>query len=202
MGNVGEFSLKDRIFLKGYRWRRIDPVPFTPLGKPLSACRLALVSSAGLVLPDQEPFDKSVKGGDYSWREIPVDAEVATLIDTHRSGTYDHQAVQSDPNLAFPLDRARELVDAGRIGSLSRRHVSLMGSITAPGRFVRDTLPEIADALSEEAVDGSNAKGSPRWRSNCCAKSPRRCGRRGLSGCPSSTGVLWTRPMSRRASMR
>ena len=65
MGDISEFSLKTRLFLKAYPWRRIDPVPWAPLGKPLSACRLALVSSAGFVLPDQEPFDESEKGGDF-----------------------------------------------------------------------------------------------------------------------------------------
>jgi len=153
MGHIGEFSLKDRIFLKSYRWRRIDPVPWTALGKPLSECRLALVSTAGLVLPGQEPFDKSAKGGDYSWRAIPGDADVSEFIDTHRSGSYDHSGLRSDPNLAFPLDRARELVASGRIGSLASRHISLMGSITAPGRFVRDTLPEVVAALRDDDVD-------------------------------------------------
>jgi D-proline reductase (dithiol) PrdB len=150
---MSEFSLKDRIFLTGYRWRRIDPVPWTQLDKPLSACRLALVSTAGFVLPGQEPFDKSVKGGDYSMRAIPVDTAVTELIDTHRSRSYDHSGVRADPNLAFPLDRARELVAAGRIGSLAREHISLMGSITAPGRFVRDTAPQVAERLRADDVD-------------------------------------------------
>ncbi len=153
MGNISEFSLKDRIFLKGYRWRRIDPVPWATLDKPLSECKLALVSTAGLVLPGQEPFDKTVKGGDYSMRMIPTDAEVGDLIDTHRSRSYDHAGLREDANLAFPLDRARELVAAGRIAALATEHVSLMGSITAPGRFVRDTAPEAAARLRADGVD-------------------------------------------------
>jgi D-proline reductase (dithiol) PrdB len=85
MGDLNEFSLKLRLFLRAYRWRRIDPVPWAPLQKPLSECRLALVSSAGFVLPGQEPFDGSIRGGDPSFREIPSDVEASTLIDTHRS---------------------------------------------------------------------------------------------------------------------
>lgn len=153
MGDISEFSLKDRIFLKGYRWRRIDPVPWAVLDKPLNECRLALVCTAGLVLPGQEPFDKSVKGGDYSMRTVPSDAAVERLVDTHRSRSYDHTGVRNDANLAFPLDRARELVDAGRIGSLASEHISLMGSITAPGRFMRDTAPRAADLLRADGVD-------------------------------------------------
>jgi D-proline reductase (dithiol) PrdB len=105
------------------------------------------------VLPGQEPFDKGVKGGDYSLRMIPVDSAVSDLVDTHRSHSYDHTGLSQDANLAFPLDRARELVASGRIGSLASEHVSLMGSITAPSRFMRDTAPEAASRLGDDGVD-------------------------------------------------
>ena len=153
MGELSEFSLSVRTFLRAYRWRRIDPVPWAPLGKPLSECRLALVSSAGFVLRDQRPFDDSVRGGDVTFRRIPSDAAVFDLVDTHRSESFDHTGLGRDPNLAFPLDRARELVESARVGSLARTHLSFMGSITAPGRLVRDTAPEMATLLVRDAVD-------------------------------------------------
>jgi D-proline reductase (dithiol) PrdB len=153
MGDLSEFSLPVQLFLRAYPWRRIDPVPRTLPGKPLNQCRLALVSSAGFVLPGQSPFDESIKGGDPSFREIPSDTGIKTLRDTHRSESFDHAGLQEDPNLAFPLDRVRELASSRRIGSVNRRHISFMGSITAPGRFVRDTAPSIASLLQEDAVD-------------------------------------------------
>ncbi|MCH8891816.1 MAG: D-proline reductase (dithiol) protein PrdB, partial [Myxococcales bacterium] len=113
MGEIQEFSLVNRIFLRAYRWRKIDPVPWTPLGKPLSDCRLALVSSAAFVTPDQRVFDGSVRGGDPSFRSIPSDFPSADLIDTHRSDSFDHEGMVRDPNLAFPIDRVRELVESG-----------------------------------------------------------------------------------------
>ncbi len=153
MGEFSEFSLGVRAFLKAYRWRRIDPVPWTPLAKPLSACRLALVSSAGFVLPEQEPFDESLRGGDPSFRDIPSDTPVSRLVDTHRSESFDHAPMCRDPNLAFPLDPVRELVRQGRIGSANERHLSFMGSLTAPGRLVRDTAPAAARGLVADGVD-------------------------------------------------
>jgi D-proline reductase (dithiol) PrdB len=153
MGELGEFSLVTRTFLRAYRWRRIDPVPWTPLAKPLADCRLALVSSAGFVAPGQTAFDASARGGDPSFRSIPSDFPVADLIDTHRSDSFDHEGMLRDPNLAFPIDRARELVASGRIHSVGEEHISFMGSITAPGRLVRDTAPEIARRLLEREVD-------------------------------------------------
>lgn len=155
MGDPSEFPLKYKLFLKAYPWRRIDPVPWAPLQKPLKDSRLALVSSAGLVLPGQNPFDESIRGGDYSVREIPSDIDVSTLIDTHRSDLYDHAGLRQDPNLAFPLDRLRELVQKKRIGSLNHRQLSYMGSITAPGRLVKKTAPKDMRRLVEDGVDAA-----------------------------------------------
>jgi len=153
MGNVNEFSFSIRLFLKAYRWRTIEPTPWTAMKKPLSQSRLALVSSAGFVMKDQESFDNTVRGGDVSFREIPSDTDVNDLVETHKSDSFDHAGIRQDPNLAFPLDRLRELVEAGRIGSLASLHLSLMGSVTAPGRLVRDTAPEAARRLVEDGVD-------------------------------------------------
>lgn len=153
MGEVGEFSLPLQLFLKAYRWRRIDPVPWRPLGKPLDRSRVALVSSAGFVLPGQEPFDHEVRGGDPSFREIPSDVDVRTLVDAHRSESFDHAGMRRDPNLAFPVDRLRELREAGRIGEVNRRHLSFMGSQTAVGRLIEETAPRAARSLAEDGVD-------------------------------------------------
>jgi D-proline reductase (dithiol) PrdB len=153
MGDLGEFPLSLRLFLKAYRWRRIDPLPWTPLAKPLSACSLALVSSAGFVLPSQEPFDPKIRGGDPSFREIPGGVDVTTLVDAHRSESFDHAGIRADPNLAFPIDRVRELAASGRLGAVNRRHLSFMGSITAPTRFARTTVPGAAQQLVDDGVD-------------------------------------------------
>jgi hypothetical protein len=45
MGDTSEFSLTIRLFLKAYQWRKIDPVPWTPLKKPLSQSKLALAEA-------------------------------------------------------------------------------------------------------------------------------------------------------------
>jgi D-proline reductase (dithiol) PrdB len=153
MGETSEFSFATRAFLKVYPWRRIDPIPWTPLRKPLAEAKVAIVTTAGLVMPDQAPFDNNVKGGDYSFRVIPHDADVASLIDTHRSKTFDHSGIQSDPNLAFPLDRLHELARDGRIGSVSERNLSFMGSITAPDRLMRESAPAAAQLLVDDSVD-------------------------------------------------
>ena len=153
MGDLSEFQTGTRLFLKAYPWRRIDPVPWTPLRRPLAKSRLALVSSAGLVMPGQEPFDEDRRGGDPTFREIPSDADPSILVDSHRSQIFDHSGIQRDANLAFPLDRARELVASGRIASLTRHHLSFMGGITAPGRLTKRTAPEAVTRLVADGAD-------------------------------------------------
>jgi D-proline reductase (dithiol) PrdB len=153
MAAISELPLSTRLFLRNYAWRRIDPIPFVPLRKPLTAAKLALVSTAGLTLPAQVPFDDGIRGGDWSFREISQNAEVTSLRESHRSQSFDHTGLREDPNLGLPLERLAELEREGAIGSVSHRHFSFMGSITAPGRLIARTAREVADALVEDEVD-------------------------------------------------
>jgi D-proline reductase (dithiol) PrdB len=153
LGALSEFPIKYRLFLKTYQWRRIDPVPWTPMKKSLAQSRLVLVSSAGIVTSQQKPFDNTIRGGDPSFREIPSDVDVTTLIETHRSDAFDHTGIRLDPNLAFPADRLQEMSEAGTIGSLNHRYLSIMGSITAPGRLIKRTIPQVVPRLVEDQVD-------------------------------------------------
>ncbi len=153
MPRLSELSLPLRTFLRAYRWQRLDPVPAARLARPLEACRVALVSSAGLVAPGDQPFDPSVKGGDWSYRLIRGDADVGSLEEHHRSDSFDHAGIEADPNLALPLERLRELAARGEIGEVAPRHVSTMGSVTAPGRMRKKTAPAVAELLTADGVD-------------------------------------------------
>lgn len=139
--------------MAAYRYRRLDPVPFAVPRRPLSSARVALVSSGAVHLPEQTPFADDVEGGDFSFREIPGDVEVARLLVAHKSDAFDQTGLLEDRNLAFPLDRLREMAGRGEIGSLNARHVSFMGSITAPGRLLSQTAPTAADLLAADGVD-------------------------------------------------
>jgi D-proline reductase (dithiol) PrdB len=141
--------------LLAYPWRRIDPVPVARLHKPLSQCKVALVTTAGLVPPGEPPFDAHIRGGDASYRVIRADMPLALLAEHHRSDTFDHSGIARDRNLALPLDRLRELAVERVIGEVAPRHLSFMGSITAPGRLARDTAPRAAALLQEDGVDAA-----------------------------------------------
>ena len=153
MAELQDLSLSLRAFLKAYRWRTIDPVPVAPLAKPLSKRRVALFSSAGFVVPGDEPFSDKVRGGDHSYRVIPADTDVQALEEYHRWDSFSHDGLEADRNMGLPLDRLHELEEQGVIGSVAPRHISVMGSITAPGRYIKKTLPEAAQILVSDEVD-------------------------------------------------
>jgi len=136
-----------------YRYRRLDPVPFARPRKPLAGARVALVTTGAVYAHGQPPFDETIKGGDVSFRELPLATDVSTLGISHKSDAFDPTGFAADRNLGFPLDRLREMSSRGEIGPLNARHLSFMGSITAPGRLVRQTAPEAARLLVGDGVD-------------------------------------------------
>lgn len=153
MARFSDLTFKYRLFMKTYRYRSVDWTPGAVLTKPLSESRIAIVTTAALYRPDQPSFDELIKGGDPTYREIPNDTELSRLREGHRSAAFDHTGVERDKNLALPLDRFRELEVEGLIGSANARHFSLMGSVTAPGRVVSRSAPEVASHLRADGVD-------------------------------------------------
>lgn len=148
-----ELPVWERTLIASYHWRRVSPLPSAPLRKPLHDCRVALVTTAGLVPPGAPPFDLGRLGGDPTFRLIPEGAGLATLELHHRSQAFDRSATLADVNVAFPLDRLRELAEEREIGAVAPRHLSFMGSITAPARLRKEHGPAAARLLVADSVD-------------------------------------------------
>jgi D-proline reductase (dithiol) PrdB len=155
MARLEDLPLTHRLFVENYPFRKVDWAPGARLAKPLAQSKLALISSAGVHLPGQTPFDLAFRGGDFSFREMPNTLEVRRLKISQRSSDFDQTGARLDANLVFPLDRFRELVERGEIGQLNQRHFSFMGSISAPGRLLFDSAPRVAEMLREDEVDAA-----------------------------------------------
>ena len=153
MARLEDLKLAHRLFMKAYRYRSVDWSPGARLLRPLSEARMALVSTAGLHLPDQTAFDLAIKGGDASFRELPGSVDAQELRIAHRSSAFDQTGALKDLNLVFPLDRFRELVGRRELGSLNHRHFSFMGSIIAPGKLISESAPQVAAKLREDQAD-------------------------------------------------
>lgn len=126
----------------------MDEPPFVRPKKPLHECRLALVTTGGLHLPEDARFDIDDPAGDHSYREIPVDAERLTW--TH---AYYRPGEGSDLDSVFPLRTLRELVAEGVVGGLNRRHFSFMGAIHDTAPLTEETAPAVARKLTADGVD-------------------------------------------------
>jgi D-proline reductase (dithiol) PrdB len=129
-----------------------EPVPLARLEKPLREARLALVTTGGVHLRAQTPFDMHDSHGDPSYRVIPADTPVDELMITH--DYYDHTDAERDLNILFPLELARELAARGAIGGLGTCY-SFMGHIEPPHveTLIRRTAPEVAGMLRQEQID-------------------------------------------------
>ena len=160
MARLEDVEFKERIFLKGYPFKYYSPRPgdpvanaITPLRKLLSNCTVALVTTAGLSLPDQPPFDRTIRNGDSSFREIPSDISPQLLEMNQRSWSFDQTGILRDRNLTLPLDRLREMQQRGEIGALAPYCYSFMGSIVGPAKLMKQSAPEVARRLKANAVD-------------------------------------------------
>lgn len=130
-----------------------EAIPFTRLDKPLDACRVALITTGGIHLPSQPPFDMDNPDGDASYREIPGDVALDEITITHKY--YDHSDADRDLNVIFPLAHLRDLVTQGVLGSVAPRHVGFMGHIDHGLVEVlnRETAPDVAAKLRDDQVD-------------------------------------------------
>ncbi|MCB9898796.1 MAG: hypothetical protein H6825_12395 [Planctomycetes bacterium] len=135
-------------------WLRRHPiettrsVPFAPFTLPLARARLGLVTSGGVYVEGQLPFDTADPDGDPGWRPLPVDVPEERLAIAHE--TYDTTAALLDRNVVYPVARARELVAAGRLGALCDEHVGLMGHID--GRHLAALVERTAPAVAQHFV--------------------------------------------------
>ena len=125
----------------------LDDTPFvTP--PPLAEATIALITSAGLHRRDDRPF----RFGDQGYRVIPNDVDPADLVQTQVSVNFDRTHYQRDVNVVLPLDRMRELAQAGEIGAVSEWHYSVLGSNPNP-YLLKDAAADLAQRMHDFGVD-------------------------------------------------
>jgi D-proline reductase (dithiol) PrdB len=112
-----------------------DTAPFVRPAKPLSACRLAIVTTAGL----HRRGDRLFTPGDQTYRVIPSGTPTVEIIQSHTSIGFDRVPTMRDVNISFPIDRLREL--------------AAMGAQREVARIENETGPEVGRRLREEGVD-------------------------------------------------
>ena len=152
-------------FVRGVTRRMIEtwikmeeprPIPWTPLSKPLSECKVAMLSSGGIAMKDDKPFDQENERqnpwwGDPSYRIIPKTATEQEVDIYHLH--IDPVFARQDINCLLPIQRLNEMEEAGEIGSAAESHYSIMGYLPRPEEMLEKSVPAIIQQLKFEHVD-------------------------------------------------
>lgn len=130
-------------FERAYVWAHFEDVPFTPLGKPLTESKLAVVSTSALY--DREATDpRYVASG--SMQEPPARLYANDLAWAKNVTHMD------DRGSYFPVEPLKAMVDDGRLGALSGRF-HCAPTEYSQRRTREGDAPEILQRLREDGAD-------------------------------------------------
>jgi len=133
-----------------FNFKVYHDTPVSPLSKPLSECRLALITTGGLHLKTDRPFDLTLSDGDCSYRTLPDKIRPEGLSIAHK--WYNHKFIHADLNCVFPIDRMCEYVKKRTIKSLAEEHYSFMGHIYETKPLIK-SAQKVGDRLKKFNVD-------------------------------------------------
>jgi hypothetical protein len=137
-----------------YRWAHFVEAPFTPMGTPLDRARVALITTAAPFQPEAgdqgpgAPYNAAAK----FYKVYSDSTESAPDLRISHVGYDRKHTTARDINTYFPLERMKEAVAAGRIGSLTPR---FHGAPT--NRSHRETEADLAELLRRCREDGADA---------------------------------------------
>lgn len=132
-----------------YRWSTNDDAPLTFLRKPLSECRIGVLSSAGVHLPDQEAFDPV--RDDLTFREIPRQMAQDQVRIHHDN--YDSTDANRDVNCVIPLRALTVLEEEGFVKSVADPIITFMGRVLRRSELMREMAPWLGRRFREMGVD-------------------------------------------------
>jgi D-proline reductase (dithiol) PrdB len=157
---VDSYRFLDRVTKKLVQsWIELETpreIPWTPLSRPLEESTFALVSSAGLALKTDRPFDQEGERqnpwwGDPSYRLLP---RTATEADVKLYHLHIHPRIaEQDLNTLLPLGRLLEFEDRGEIGRSASNHYSFMGYILEPQMLLEESTPAMVRHMKRDGVN-------------------------------------------------
>ncbi len=139
--------------LRNYPFIENTNAPFSPMRRALPMLNLALISSAGAYIDGTETFDLEAHGGDFTFREIPIEVEAEDLL--YAAKGYDAAAVKEDRNSQIPIERLLEYEANAVIGKLNEVWWSLSSYIPNAAMVARELAPKIAQRLKGYEVQAA-----------------------------------------------
>jgi len=139
---------------KPYEWAHFEEVVFTRLNKPLSACRIALVSTSDIAVKPKDDgsnrHEQLLVGSVYS---ISADTAVEDLYSPQEH--YDVNATHLDDIESFyPITRLHELAAKGRFRDIAPRAHGVYTTYSQR-RTSETDAPEVLRRCREDAVDAA-----------------------------------------------
>ena len=134
-----------------YQWSTFQDAPFTPMAKPLSEARIGVVSSAGVHLPDQEPFNPV--RDDFTFREIPRNMTQEQVQIHHNN--YDKTDAFRDINCVIPLKALDRLEEEGFVKSVADPVITFMGRVFRRSALAKEMAPWLHQRLQAMEVDAA-----------------------------------------------
>ena len=131
-------------------------IPWTPLKKPMNRTTLALLTSAGISLKADPPFDmerekKEAIWGDRSYRAIPRETAEKDIEVNHLHINTNY--IKQDINVILPLARMAEFEQEKIIGHLAPTAYSFYGFQWQSTDFLKEAIEPIFKKMKLEEVE-------------------------------------------------
>lgn len=131
-------------------------IPWTPLSKPLGETTFSMVTSAGISLKSDPPFDmerekREPTWGDRSYRVIPRDTTEKDIDVNHLH--INTRYIKEDINVMLPLARMAEFEAEGIIGRLAPTCYSFYGFQWENTEFLHEAIEPISRRMRDERVE-------------------------------------------------
>ena len=130
-------------------------IPWTPLSKPVKQASVCMVTSAGISLKTDPPFDmerekREAVWGDRSYRAIPRGTTGDDIDVNHLH--INTNWIKQDINVMLPFDRMAEFEKEGVIGRLAPTSYSFYGFQWQNTEFLQTAIEPMSGKMKEEGV--------------------------------------------------
>lgn len=136
-------------YTRPYKWLSHQDVPFAGLEKPLSECRVGLLTTADREKPPGDnKIERQLNRKVYAHPAADAPAQFFT-----QDLQWDQDTTHTDDNDSFmPLSRLSECAAGGKIASAAPR---FYGAVTdySQGKTIKKSAPQILQFCREDGVD-------------------------------------------------